>query len=62
VTFYEIDFTRLKIVQGKKEAQIKLDEKAKEAAKLAGELDVQPPSDKDITAEFDATDDEDVVF
>lgn len=43
------DFTRLKLVQGKKEEEIVSTVEAKEA-------------DKDITAQFDAQDDEDVVF
>lgn len=62
IVIHSIDFTRLKIVKGKKEEQIKLEEKEKEAARLAGEKEISKPIDKDITAEFDATDDEDVVF
>lgn len=49
------DFTRLKLVQGKKEVELKREaaQKAKENAKT---------NDSDITAAFDAQDDEDVVF
>jgi len=51
------DFTRLKIVQGKKEAQ-------REAELLKPKPKIAPPkeNDQDITAAFDATDDADVVF
>lgn len=52
------DFTRLKIVQGKKEEEQKEQEGNKAAAgKAAGK-----ENEEDITAAFDATDDEDVVF
>lgn len=51
------DFTRLKLVQGKKE-----EEQAKEAAKKTPEEKVGKENDADITAAFDANDDEDVVF
>mmetsp|Transcript_31391 Transcript_31391/g.45765 ORF Transcript_31391/g.45765 Transcript_31391/m.45765 type:complete len:245 (-) Transcript_31391:385-1119(-) len=51
------DFTRLKLVQGKKEAEAA--EYAKIAA-AANKRDDQP--ENDITANFDAGDDEDVVF
>ncbi len=52
------DFTRLKIVKGKKEIEQKLREK---------ELALNPKpigkeNESDITAEFDANDDTDVVF
>lgn len=59
------DFTRLKLVQSAKENAIK--EKAKEDAKKAeiakakGEV-LQKTNQEDITAQFDAEDDEDVVF
>lgn len=57
------DFTRLKLVQGKKEAALKLDAKMMAEANKAG-LDAQKESDaggEDIMAGFDAEDD-DVVF
>ncbi|CAB9507408.1 proton ATPase subunit D [Seminavis robusta] len=59
------DFTRLKLVQGKKEIEIKREaaQKAKEAAKIMVSGQARPKSnDADITAAFDANDDEDVVF
>ena len=62
------DFTRLKLVKGKKEVEQKAEEKKKEAAaKLAAAAGVPRPSagkenELDITAAFDAQDDEDVVF
>jgi len=49
------DFTRLKLVQGKKEQEIKEQEHENKENK-------QSNADKDITAAFDANDDEDVVF
>eukprot|EP00594_Rhizosolenia_setigera_P003367 CAMPEP_0178943014 /NCGR_PEP_ID=MMETSP0789-20121207/2330_1 /TAXON_ID=3005 /ORGANISM="Rhizosolenia setigera, Strain CCMP 1694" /LENGTH=252 /DNA_ID=CAMNT_0020622519 /DNA_START=47 /DNA_END=805 /DNA_ORIENTATION=+ len=59
------DFTRLKLVQGMKEAEEKeraeAEKKEKEAALARGET-IQPENDVDITANFDANDDEDVVF
>lgn len=55
------DFTRLKLVQGKKEDEIQKDLKEKEAAKAAG-LAVPASNEEDITAAFDAGDDGDVVF
>jgi len=58
------DFTRLKLVQGKKEAEMEIDRKMKEAQKLAGVkagLSVKE-NEKDLTAGFDAAEDEDVVF
>jgi V-type H+-transporting ATPase subunit D len=54
------DFTRLKLVQGKKE-----EEQKKERAKLAeliAEGKVKEANEADITADFDAADDVDVVF
>jgi hypothetical protein len=55
------DFTRLKLVKGKKEV-----EQAKEAvikAKLIAEGKlVEKANEADITAEYDAADDADVVF
>lgn len=51
------DFTRLKIVQGKKEQEQKEEDKKAAVAKAAGK-----ENEEDITAAFDATDDEDVVF
>jgi V-type H+-transporting ATPase subunit D len=60
------DFTRLKLVKGKKEIEQKAEEKKKDAAKkeaaLAGKPPVGKENDADITAAFDANDDEDVVF
>lgn len=59
------DFTRLKLVQGKKEVEQKAEEARKElekaTRKLAG-LDLGKENEQDITAAFDANDDEDVVF
>jgi len=55
------DFTRLKLVQGKKEAEISANLKRREAEMKAGKLLVKE-SDEDITAQFDAEDDADVVF
>ena len=58
------DFTRLKLVQGKKEVEQKAEEARKElekaTRKLAG-LDLGKENEQDITAAFDANDDEDVV-
>lgn len=59
------DFTRLKLVQGKKEAEIAIQQKAKDdAAKeaLANGKTVKKTNNEDITANYDAGDDEDVVF
>jgi len=62
------DFTRLKLVQGKKQEeekqQMKLKEAAKKAALAAGKpIAVEKENNEaDITAAFDANDDEDVVF
>lgn len=59
------DFTRLKLVQSSKEAAIKEKEleaeKARERAIAKGEV-LKKTNDADITAQFDAGDDEDVVF
>jgi len=55
------DFTRLKLVQGKKEDAIKDEEARKEKAKLSGKVS-DKENDEDITAAFDANDDADVVF
>lgn len=59
------DFTRLKLVQSSKEAALKEkaleDEKAKKLARENGEV-LAKTNDADITAQFDAEDDVDVVF
>jgi len=59
------DFTRLKLVQGKKEAEIeeenKKKEAEKEAARKAGKT-LKSTNERDLTAGFDAAEDEDVVF
>ena len=66
-----VDFTRLKLVQGKKEAE-RLREAAQKAAEAAHDAEFQTQTkqpqakkkhnDEDITAAFDANDDADVVF
>lgn len=62
------DFTRLKLVQGKKEVEMKREAKQKEAENamiLASGQSLpraRKTNDEDITAAFDVTDDEDVVF
>ena len=59
------DFTRLKLVQGKKESEIEEEFKRKEAEKkvaLKSGKPVGKENSADITAQFDAQDDEDVVF
>jgi V-type H+-transporting ATPase subunit D len=62
------DFTRLKLVQEKKEEELKKEVLMKEAAeKELLESGGAPPAkkkinDEDITAQYDAQDDEDVVF
>ena len=62
------DFTRLKLVQGKKQVEEKETQKRKEAERLAAiAAGVPLPTEKennetDITAAFDAGDDADVVF
>lgn len=55
------DFTRLKIVQGKKEVQQQLDRERKEAEAKLG-LGPNKENEEDITANYDAGDDADVVF
>lgn len=54
------DFTRLKLVQGKKEQELEEDRKRKEAESRKG-VTVKA-NEKDLTAGFDAAEDEDVVF
>lgn len=57
------DFTRLKLVQSKKEALIEEQRKEIEAAGIAAaHLAANKGNDEDITANFDAGDDADVVF
>lgn len=59
------DFTRLKLVQGKKEAQIEDEMKRKaieKASALKSGKSVGKENGADITSQFDAQDDEDVVF
>jgi V-type H+-transporting ATPase subunit D len=56
------DFTRLKIVQGKKEDAIAEEQKKAPAAAVGEKTTVGKENEEDITAQFDATDDEDVVF
>lgn len=59
------DFTRLKLVQGKKEVELKREAKQKAAdqAKIdALGMSNKRTNDTDITAAFDAQDDADVVF
>ena len=61
----DTDFTRLKLVQGKKESEIEEEFKRKEAEKSMAHKSgksVGKENDADITAQFDAQDDEDVVF
>jgi len=53
------DFTRLKLVQGKKQDELK-ENVVNNATNKMKNLDIN--KDKDITATFDAQDDEDVVF
>ena len=55
------DFTRLKLVQGKKENSMKEEQAMKEKMKQAGDI-VDKENEEDITAAFDANDDADVVF
>lgn len=62
-----VDFTRLKLVQGKKQVEQKREAKQKEMEKAAmiasgKEFPKAKANDEDITAAFDANDDEDVVF
>lgn len=61
------DFTRLKLVQGKKEVEQAREAKqhADEMAKIlaaGGNPNSKKTNEEDITAQFDAQDDEDVVF
>jgi len=69
------DFTRLKIVQAKKEVEIKAQQKKIDAEKKLAKLEGRKPkpssaaaaatgkeNEEDITAAFDAGDDADVVF
>lgn len=61
------DFTRLKLVQGKKEEEQKkemkkIDLEKKLAAAAGKTVKTGKENEADITAAFDATDDEDVVF
>jgi V-type H+-transporting ATPase subunit D len=55
------DFTRLKLVKGKKEIEQKAEQKRKDAEAARG---IKPgkENDADITAAYDAHDDSDVVF
>lgn len=62
-----LDFTRLKLVQGKKQQEIKELEKVKEKEKLAilaagKSLSSGKENSQDITSQFDAADDAEVVF
>jgi V-type H+-transporting ATPase subunit D len=60
------DFTRLKLVQGKKQVEQKLAQAAKDKAAatavMAGKSTGGKENSADITAAFDAYDDADVVF
>jgi V-type H+-transporting ATPase subunit D len=61
------DFTRLKLVQGKKQVEIQAENARKDAMKKQAILEGVPAplrkeNDEDITAAYDANDDEDVVF
>jgi V-type H+-transporting ATPase subunit D len=59
------DFTRLKLVKGKKLEEQKAEQGRKDAdlaAMKALGKKIEKENDEDITAKFDATDDEDVVF
>lgn len=55
-----VDFTRLKLVQGKKEEELKKEQA--EHDKLVAEGRMAKINEADITADFDAADDADVVF
>lgn len=55
-----VDFTRLKLVKGKKEEEMKNEQAIKD--KLIAEGKLKEINEADITAEFDAADDADVVF
>lgn len=65
INLFHADFTRLKLVQSSKEAALKVkeieDKKKEEEAKAKGQV-IQKANEEDITAQFDADDDEDVVF
>lgn len=56
------DFTRLKLVQGKKEAEIQAQAKDKAQQKKITGSAAGKENEEDITAAFDAGDDADVVF
>jgi V-type H+-transporting ATPase subunit D len=61
------DFTRLKLVQGKKQVEIQAENARKDAMKKQALIDgvamvVDKENEADITAAYDANDDEDVVF
>ncbi|GKY96066.1 hypothetical protein MPSEU_000566800 [Mayamaea pseudoterrestris] len=61
------DFTRLKLVQGKKQVEIAAENARKDAMKREALLEGTPlpigkENDEDITAAYDANDDQDVVF
>ena len=59
------DFTRLKLCQSKKEAEIVAEQKKKDADladKLAQGLTISKANEEDIMSNFDAGDDADVVF
>lgn len=61
------DFTRLKLVQGKKQVEIQAENARKDAMKKQALLEGVPlplgkENEEDITAAYDANDDEDVVF
>ena len=59
------DFTRLKLVQGKKEDQQKEDQAKADAAKkkaIASGKPLGKENDEDITAQYEAMEDSDVVF
>lgn len=62
VDFLLSDFTRLKIVKGKKEEEIARDAEVKAKLKAEGKLVESKTNEADITADFDAADDIDVVF
>jgi len=56
------DFTRLKLVQGKKQVEMEEERKRKEEEKLKEGMALAESAEKDLTAGFDAAEDEDVVF
>jgi len=57
-----LDFTRLKLVQGKKQEEQKREKIAHDKEVAAGKKVIKETNEADITAEFDAADDADVVF